>query len=351
MMRRSNILIRTQPRAFPAYFFLILLAFLSAVPVVGTAAENAVESNSRLQAIFAGEAPESVEDLRAMQRHVQALTARVLPASVGIQVGAAQGSGVIVTEQGHVLTAAHVIGKSGRSAQIFLSDGRRVAARTLGTFRTMDAGLLQIDPPGDAEGKWPHVEFGDSSTISLGQWCLAIGHPGGIQDTRQPSVRLGRILSINPMNALSTDCTLIGGDSGGPLFDMQGKVVGVHSRIGGPLTANLHVPVNTFNEYWGRLERGENWGYIPGNRPFIGVQGVADSPVSKLSRVFPRSPAEEAGLKVDDVVLSIGGQQISDFASLRSYVEDQEPGQKVPVEVLRGDRRLRFEIVIGRVRE
>jgi serine protease Do len=132
---------------------------------------------------------------------------------------------------------------------------------------------------------------------------------------------------------------------------MHGKVIGVHSRIGGPLTANLHVPVNTYHANWTRLERGENWGYTPGNRPFIGVQGVADSPVSKLARVFPKSPAEQAGLRVDDVVLSFAGQPVSDFNSLRSYVEDQEPGTKVVVEAQRGNQRLVFEVVIGRARE
>jgi serine protease Do len=288
-----------------------------------------------------------------MQRHVQLLSERVLPASVGVQVGAAQGSGVIISPQGYVLTAAHVIGKAGRKAQIYLPSGRPVPAITLGTFRTMDAGLLKIElPPGGTSPEaWPHVPMGDSSQATLGQWCLAIGHPGGIQNGRQPSVRLGRILSINPANALSTDCTLIGGDSGGPLFDMQGKVIGVHSRIGGPLTANLHVPVNTYHEYWARLERGDNWGYTPGNRPYIGVLGLADSPVTKLTRVVPKSPAEQAGLRVDDVVLTFSGQPVRDFASLRSYVEDQEPGARVAMEVLRGEQRLTLEIVIGRLRE
>ena len=318
-------------------------------------ATEALTVEPRLQAIFNGDVPESVDDLRAMQRHVQSLSEKVLRATVGVQVGSAQGSGVIISADGYVLTAAHVIGKSGRTAQVFLQDGRQgrqVRALTLGTFRTMDAGLLKIQVlPGNGASEWPHAAIGDSAKVALGQWCLATGHPGGIQNGRQPAVRLGRILSINPNTALSSDCTLIGGDSGGPLFDMQGNVIGVHSRIGGPLTANLHIPVNSFQQEWERLIRGDNWGHIPGNRPFIGVQGEANSTVARLIQVFPKSPAEQAGLKVDDVVLSFGGQPVGDFDSLRSYVEDQDPGTTVEVQVQRGDRRLTVELVIGRVRE
>lgn len=331
---------------------LIALLLIAGVRSGVAQATEALSVEPRLQAIFNGEAPGSVDDLRAMQRHVQSLSEKVLHATVGVQVGSAQGSGVVISADGFVLTAAHVIGKSGRTAQIFLQDGRKVRAQTLGTFRTMDAGLLKIQSlPGNGTSEWPHAKIGDSSKVSLGQWCLATGHPGGIQNGRQPAVRLGRILSINPSSAISSDCTLIGGDSGGPLFDMQGNVIGVHSRIGGPLTANLHIPVNSYQQEWERLARGDNWGHIPGNRPFIGVQGEANSTVARLIQVFPKSPAEQAGIKVDDIVLSFAGQPVRDFDSLRSYVEDQDPGTTVELEVQRGDRRLTVELVIGRVRE
>lgn len=344
-------------RASSCRFFFWLLV-LGAVPLLGnraapaTATETAPSAESRLQLIFNGQVPENLADLRAMERHMQLLSERVLSATVGVQVGSAQGSGVIVSSDGYVLTAAHVIGKSGLRAQIYLPDGRRVGARTLGTYRTMDAGLLKIEPsPNDPAAEWPHVSMGNSTGTALGQWCLAMGHPGGIQNGRQPSLRLGRVLSFNPNNALSTDCTLIGGDSGGPLFDMQGRVIGIHSRIGGQLTANLHVPINTFRESWDRLVRGDNWGYTPGNRPFIGVQGEADNAVARLKRVFPKSPAERAGLQVDDVIESFDGKPVRDFASLQGYVEEQQPGANINLEVQRGNERITLKIVIGRVRE
>jgi S1-C subfamily serine protease len=287
-----------------------------------------------------------------MERHVRLLSERILPATVGVQVDAAQGSGVVVSPQGYVLTAAHVIGKPGRRATVYFPDGRRVLATTLGTYRTMDAGLLKLTPPtGSATPDWPYIEMGDSAKVALGQWCLAAGHPGGIQSGRQPSVRLGRVLSVNPSSALSTDCTLIGGDSGGPLFSMDGKVLAIHSRIGGQLTANLHVPINAYRESWNRLVRSDSWGHTPGVQPYLGVQGDTARPDALLTRVFPKSPADEGGLLSNDVVVLFGGKEVGDFASLQGYVEEQEPGERVVVEVLRGNERVRLEVTIGRRRD
>src|SRR5690606_1520398 len=120
---------------------------------------------------------------------------------------------------------------------------------------SIDSGLMEITDQGD----FPAVEMGDSSKLKRGQWVLALGHPGGFESGRRPVLRLGRILDVED-DAIRTDCTLVGGDSGGPLFDMQGRVIAIHSRIGGPLTANIHVPVNVYKENWDRLAAGEAWG-------------------------------------------------------------------------------------------
>jgi S1-C subfamily serine protease len=277
----------------------------------------------------------------------------VIPATVAVQVGPAQGSGVIVTPDGYVLTAAHVAGRPGRRATLVLHNGKPVLGETLGVFRTMDAGLIKIsDEASYTDGQpWPHVEMGDSNNLKPGQWCLATGHPGGFQSDRTPVVRVGRILSFDENTAITTDCTLIGGDSGGPLFDLQGKVVGVHSRIGGSLKLNLHVPVQTYQASWERLAAGEAWGFVPGNRPFIGVQGEPDSPVAKVATVFQDTPAEKAGIRPGDVITRFGSKRVTSFESLKSFVEAEEPGARVQLVVQRGDRRLQVEIVIGRRRE
>src|SRR5262249_53596347 len=130
-----------------------------------------------------------------------------------------------------------------------------------------------------------------------------------------------------------------GGDSGGPLFDMTGKVIGIHSRIAGPLTANIHVPVDTYRENWVRLVNAED--------PYIGVVGDPESKDCKILEVGPGSPAGRAGLKGNDAVVRFDGRRISDFESLRAQVQLKRVGQRVDVEVLRGEETVNLQVVIG----
>jgi serine protease Do len=199
-------------------------------------------------------APLTVDDLRALETQVQAVVAKVRPATVGVAIGPSQGSGVIV-KGGYVLTAGHVSGQPGREAILSLADGRRVKGKTLGRNGGIDSGLIKITE----EGKWPSAEMGKSAGLKQGQWVVCIGHPGGFRPTRTPVVRLGRVLDAGDL-LIRTDCTLVGGDSGGPLFDLDGKVVGINSRINAPITVNIHVPVDTYSLTWGSLARSKVWG-------------------------------------------------------------------------------------------
>jgi serine protease Do len=309
-----------------------LIASSNAWGVETTAAPVKEDPAAHLAAIFAGDAPDGVDDLKAMQEHVKALTAKVLPSTVGVQIGQAWGSGVIVSKDGYVLTAAHVAGNANREAMFVLSDGRIVRGKTLGLNRGLDAGLMKITE----KGEYPHVEMGGSKGVKEGQWCLAVGHPGGYQKERGLVVRLGRVLFTDG-DAITSDCTLVGGDSGGPLFDMQGRVIGINSRIAGAITSNLHVPVDTYREGWDRLVKADVWGHLPGQEPVLGVRGVEDSTVAKIATVGQDSPAEEAGIKKGDVVTKFGDAEIGDFASLKKAVLDHDPGDKVAVKVKRGE--------------
>jgi serine protease Do len=297
-----------------------------------------------LRQLFAGGAPRGLADLRAMQTHVQKLTDQITKCTVGVQVGAAWGSGVIISKDGYVLTAAHVAGKPNRvrDVKFTLADGRSVNGKTLGLFRTMDAGLMKITTPGE----YPFAEMGDSGKLKDGQWCVAMGHPGGYQEDRGAVLRLGRIVLQGP-DAITTDCTLVGGDSGGPLFDMDGRVIGINSRIAGPLTANMHVPVSAFQSTWDRLASGEAWGHLPGHEPYLGVGGKS-AESAEIGSVRSKSPAEKAGVQAGDVVARFDGKEIKKFAELIDAVAECQPGEEVEVQLRRGEQTLDLKIRLGK---
>ena len=305
--------------------------------------------NSALKPIFAGKTPTSVGQLESMQSHVKALTDTVLRTTVGIQVGAAQGSGVLISSDGYILTAAHVSGRPGNSrARVILTDGTILGARTLGRNRTLDAGLIKITDENWNPDNWPFAEMADADSASLGQWVLALGHPGGYQSDRKPVVRLGRVNQEFDYY-VRTDCTLIGGDSGGPLFGMDGKVVGIHSRIGQELIHNVHVPISAFySPAWERMVKEEEWVEEP---PYIGVRGSSeeDSAVvgAVVGEVIKDSPADRAELKVNDVIIKFGDNEIQNFDALVIAVGFHRPGEKIKVTVQRDGEELVLTIKIG----
>ena len=199
------------------------------------------------------EVPKDLAGLKAMEKRIEAVAAKVVPAVVGIRIGAAAGSGVIVSEDGIVMTAGHVVGRPGQPVVFTFADGKTAKGTTLGVFAAVDAGLMKITDP----GKRPFVALGQSNSIEPGTWCVAMGHPLGYQPGRPPVVRVGRVLQKND-ELIETDCPLVGGDSGGPLLDLDGKLIGINSRIGGSTDMNLHVPVGIFRKYWDRLLKGES---------------------------------------------------------------------------------------------
>ncbi len=319
-------------------------------------ADRVTTQPTSLEHIYACGVPTSVDDLRQMDEHQRALVQHLLRVTVGLEIGPTQGSGVIVSRDGYVLTAAHVAGESGRDVWVITSDGRRWRGRTLGLHKGMDAGLIQItDAPSAAAGQsaaaaaaWPYAEMGDAWALQPGSWCLGLGHPGGYQRNRQAAARLGRVLSVTSRE-IETDCVLVGGDSGGPLFDMDGRVVGIHSRIGNELTKNLHVPVQAFRDQWERLARGESWGSLLElvGRPMIGVLGARDSNEPRVVQVLPASPAEAAGVQPGDLIIRFGDRDVKTFDDLKQLVGRCNPGDEVTIEVARGAETKALPLLIG----
>ncbi len=306
---------------------------------------------SGLQSVFSGREPKSLQELKALELQ-QSLVAQVIEkVTVNVQQGTAQGSGVIISADGFVLTAAHVAGGKDRDAYVILSDGTRLRARTLGMNRDKDAGLLKIED--SRLVNWPYATIGRSSDLKVGQWCIAAGHPGGWQPDRGSVIRVGRLLKIgkssrdSDAHTLFTDCALIGGDSGGPLFTLEGKLIGIHSRIGTDVEDNMHVPIDVFATGWNRLVNKEVWGTLPGYRPVIGVGGTAGDDRPLIASVSPGGPADRADLFPGDLVLSIDGKSISTFEELRAGVEACMPGDTLTLVVQRGDQILRIPIIVG----
>ena len=326
-----------------------LLACLGLLLCGSVARADTADIDGPLPAAFDKAVPETKQDLQAIQRHVKGLLKKTMPSTVGVLVGAAQGSGVIVSKDGIVLTAGHVSGLPDRKCQIVMPDGRILKGKTLGADHGMDSGMIQITD----KGEYPFSEMANSADLKAGQWCMAIGHPGGWQKGRSPVVRLGRI-QTSSKSFIQTDCALVGGDSGGPLFDMHGKVIGIHSRIGNLITANLHVPIDVYRDSWDKLAAGEEWGnnslfsFAKTSDAYMGLSLDPDSKDCRILTVNAESPAAKAGLHVNDIVRMFDNKKIRTQEDLLRLMQTKHPGNEVPMEVVRGEDILILRITLGK---
>ena len=307
-------------------------------------------AQSALPSAFTMRIPDSVQDLQAIENHVQKVVEKVMPATVCLRVGNRQGSGVIVNREGHILTAGHVCGAVNRDVTVILMDGRRLRGRTLGANNTIDSGMAVITDQAD----FPSVEMAKSAALKKGQWCLALGHPGGYKIGRPPVVRLGRLQGVSA-KLLVSDCALVGGDSGGPLFDMHGRVIGIHSRIGDKLSANAHVPIDTYRETWTRLAGGEVWGNplpsldrLKPGEAYAGVRVTPEKKTLKIESVTPGGPAEKAGLRANDLILKIDNQTLATPEDLGAFLNVRRPGAHINVVVQRGAEVMSIAVVLGK---
>lgn len=283
-------------------------------------------------------------DLRLLQDKVQKVAQKVLPATVALvsEESGASGSGVIVDEAGLILTAAHVV-QGAREMMVMFPDGKQETGKVLGANYTNDIAMVRIA----GEGKWPHVELGSSNGFETGDWVVATGHSAGFDAKRTPPVRFGRVITPGPGFFLTTDCTLIGGDSGGPLFDLDGRLVAIHSSIGESLANNNHAGVDGFKKHWKRLLAGEKWGRLTMNpfdnpdTPVLGIDMMVGGGISGVvvGGVYPDSPAQKAGMKTGDVIVKCGGEEIAGGDDLQFMLAKHSVGETVGVDVIRGNER------------
>ena len=293
-----------------------------------------------------GAAPKvrSLGDLKRLQGQVQQVVREKTSATVSLispRVGAS-GSGVIVSKDGLILTAAHVIEGSAEMTVVF-PDGRQEKAKVLGANYTRDAAMAKLM----GEGPWPFAEIGSSDSLEVGDFVVAMGHPKGYDPTRRPPVRFGRVMTKGTLDFITTDCTLIGGDSGGPLFVLKGRVVGIHSHIAPNRQINNHAGLSGFEKSWENMLAGKSWGVLGGDlrnpdRPVLGLNLRPAEKGLMVDEVPRGGPAFEAGIQAGDLVISINGIKTKKVEQIAEIFADVLPGEKVTVVYRRG-LRLRFE--------
>jgi serine protease Do len=213
--------------------------------------------------------------------------------------------------------------------------------------------MVQLDEP----GPWPFVELAEDDSLKVGDWLVCLGHPGGYEIGRVPPVRAGKVLEFRPTQVI-TDCALIGGDSGGPLFDLNGRLVAIHSSISDSIAVNRHVTVASFRESWPRMSRGESWGKLPDLAEFedelapragLGVTVDLQGKGGTILKVRPGSIAEQNGFQVGDVIVKLDDTLIQDPRQVVELISKRSPGDIVRVELERNGQRLKFQLKLDAI--
>jgi serine protease Do len=272
------------------------------------------------------------------------------------------GTGMIIDKQGHILTNYHVVGGA-EKIEVLLTDGRQYPAKVVGTDPKTDLALIQIS----ADEPLPYVTFGDSDKLKVGDWVVAIGHPRGLDQTVTQGIisakhRQGIMDPSNYQDYLQTDAAINPGNSGGPLLNLQGQVVGVNAAIasesggfegiGFAIPSNMAVHIANTLIAQGKVERGWLGVSIQDLTPELAKSFELDSTKGALiAQVIKGGPADEAGLKRGDVMISYDGEEITDTGSLRNKVADTAMGKEATVTVLRDGERVELTVKIGSQQE
>ena len=268
------------------------------------------------------------------------------------------GSGFIIDASGLVVTNNHVIDNA-ENITVTLHDGREFTATVKGRDRETDLAVLQLDGGG---AKLPFVEFGDSDSARVGDWVIAIGNPFGLGGTVTVGIVSARNRDINSGqydDFIQTDAAINRGNSGGPLFDLDGKVVGVntaiYSQTGGSVGVGFAVPADLADTVvtqllsFGETRRGWLGVSIDDVTPELAVSLKLRAPKGAVVTVVrPNSPASDAGLEPNDVILLFNRQEIASVRDLTRAVADTPIGSTVPMEVLRDGRKITVQVRVDR---
>ncbi len=290
-------------------------------------------------------------------RTIRSVYAAASPSVVFIRVAerssTASGTGFIVDGDGTIVTNAHVVGTS-QTARVRLKDGGRdVDAEVLGTDASSDLAVLRISRE-DAAGIKP-LALADSDDVQVGDLAVAIGYPLGLDRTATAGIVSGTERRIEAPNGfqidevIQTDAPVNPGNSGGPLLDSLGRVIGVNSQIataggGGSVGIGFAVPSNTVREIVPRLERDQSI-----RRAYLGVS-TAESPLGPgavVATVNPSGPADTGGLRPGDVIHRVEDKAVRAPEDVNEAIERLGPGDEVDIEVERGGERRTLQVTLG----
>ncbi len=300
-------------------------------------------------------AEDATELLDAYSRAVMSVVDRVAPSVVQVVDGRGGGSGVVITPDGYVLTNAHVVERSD-SARVGLRDGRIVDGRVVGRDPSTDLALLRAQADALVS-----AELGDSDGLRVGQLVIAIGNPLGFQSTVTTGVvsALGRSLhgrDGRPIeNVIQTDAALNPGNSGGPLVDTRGRVVGINTAVVAAAQGICFaIPSNTASAVAaalirdGRVRRariGISAAPTPIGRGLAAHLALPASEGIRVVEVVPGSPADGAGLRAGDIIVFLDGAAVPSLSALQRLLTADRVGRSLPALVIRRGERLELALV------
>jgi len=264
------------------------------------------------------------------------------------------GSGFIINKEGYILTNYHVIENATEIMVTLSADKKDYKASVVGQDQKLDIALIKITP----DSELPAAVIGDSDSLDIGEWVLAIGNPFGLGGTVTAGIvsQKGRVIGAGPYdNFIQTDASINPGNSGGPLFNMNGEVVGINTAIiAGGQGIGFATPINMVKEVLSQLkEKGSV------TRGWIGVSiqeltpelaksfGLKEPNGVLVSSVTPGDPAEKAGLKAGDIIVGFNGKTITELSDLPRTVASTPPGKTVEVKVIRDGKEKAFFIKVG----
>jgi serine protease Do len=273
------------------------------------------------------------------------------------------GSGFVISADGYIVTNNHVITGGPNAAAVdsvtvTFPDRSEYKAKIIGRDTASDIAILKIE----AGKTLPFVEIGDTSSLRVGDWVVAIGNPLGLGST----VTAGIISALQRNTGeggaydrfIQTDTAINRGNSGGPLFDLNGKVIGINNRLISPVGANIGInfaiPADAAKPVIDALRSGSavKRGYLgigiaPVDEDVASALGLPKNRGEIVQRVEAGQGAEKAGLKAGDIVTRVNGKEVSPEQTLSYIVSNTSPGQRIPVELIRDGKRMTLNAVIG----